>query len=209
MDKKKMLKMIVLVVLTVIIVYSIYLIRNYIILSKIYEKQLEYSEVDNFSVKVEAYRPDGNTEREIYKKGSKSLMKYEEVTIWSDEETKEIIILTQEKKALINSSESIMQYSIPHFIQRKDDIMNLALISFVSYDKIDDEKCYVINWGGPKEYISIETGITLLSINGKVGTSDGKEYDNIQKYKDIKINEVTDEIVSRPDLSEYEVIYSN
>lgn len=210
MEKKKIIKMILLVVLTVVIIFAIHVIRNYIIISRIYEEQLKFSEATNFYMLIENRTFEEPSVREIYKKDGKSIMKYQGTTIWSDKEAKEVIIMTTDKKAIISSPANPLELSIPCFVQKdcKDQIINLALISFISYDKIDGEKCYVINWGGAKDYISVESGKTLQTINGKTIKED-REYDTIQRCKEIKMDEVTDEMISRPDLSEYEIIYSN
>ena len=207
MSRKEILKIFLFIIFILLIVFSIYIIRNYIILNKIYRNELKLSKYTNYSFVQENYT-DKTTRREIYYKDGKNILvtKIDNANIitWSDEETKETItVWPNTLKANIREDKIVTRNHIPVLVNEYN-IFSLSLISHISSDSINGEECYVIKWDRAITYISKENGTILKDINGKQ-IIEGKEYDNIIEYKNWKFNELTDEEMSKPDLTEYEV----
>ena len=80
----------------------------------------------------------------------------------------------------------------------------MKIFSIITSDTVNGEKCYKINTSGLITWYSKESGMILKAQNCKK-VIDGKEYDCISEFKDWKFNELTDEDVTRPNLTGYEV----
>ncbi len=210
MDKKKILKIILALVVLLILIITIHFTRNYIILGKIAKMQEKFANATNFSYIVEDQTYDDKLIlTRIYSNGTQAIMKHERengaISFWDDKSTNEVIIITADNKAIINRSGSPMHFAVPTLTIDEDFRAISALTFFISYDEIDGEKCYVVNWGNAKDYISMENGITLKQINGQV-SQNNKKHNIVKVYKNVKIDEVKDNDVERPDLSNYEIL---
>lgn len=216
MKKKRILKIILFVLFILLIVFMIYFIRNYVIISKIAKKQEIFTGVKNYSLVLEA-DSDGNEENltriEQYYKDGKAMQiikKSDEILFvnWYDEDTKEYITMSPtEGFASIETTELSFILQIPTLANSVAEKVNWALISFISSKEVNGEECYLLDWGA-KTYISKETGIRVKEENGTSVKADGTEHKNLQYIKEVKINELVDEDVSRPDLTGYEIVYN-
>lgn len=215
MKGKKVYKVILIFFLVLLLLFIIHFVRNYIIISKIATKQDEISKSTNYSYTMNfSNLKTGETSvMDFYCKDNRSITIMGDYLFWYDEDTGEqIVINTVELSANVfeNDDTPVKAYlPILDVSNNFGDKIKQALFSFITYDTVEDEKCYVINTIiGVKStipYISVENGTLLKLITGKVENSD--EYSVIE-YTNWKINEVTDEIVERPDLTTYEVIYN-
>lgn len=212
MKKKKILKIILSITILILIVLAIYFIRNYIIINKIATKQSEFMSATNYSYISELYTGTEKTVIEYYYKDGINInilkrndLEYE--VIWYDENNKEQITMKpNELTASVITTENGFRCSMPSQIVEKNNIdykLNLALRSLISYDEVNGEKCYVT-----KRFLGVTTTIPYVSVeNGqvlKLALSNDKSIE----YKELKINELTDDDVRRPDLTGYEVTYS-
>lgn len=201
MEKKKFLKLIFIIILLLLLLFAIHVIRNYIIISKIANKQEKLAQLANYSFSIEKandvldkitiqyYLKDKNS-MEVIENNDKVLF-----INWYDSDTNEkISICPSESTVTIGKSNNNSSLYIPTAFSENNSIENLlcATTSFISYDKINGEKCYVINTFGLKDYISVEDGTLLKNINGF-------------EYKDYKFNELTDELMKKPNFTGYTV----
>lgn len=216
MKKKRILKVVLFIVLILLIVFMIHFIRNYVIISKIAKKQEVFTGVKNYSLVLEA-GSDGSRENltrieQYYKDGkAMQIIKKNDETLfvnWYDEDTKEYITMSPtEGFASIETTELSFILQIPTLGNSMLEKVNWALISFISSSEVNGEECYLLDWGA-KTYISKETGIRVKEENGTSVEADGTEHKNLQYIKEVKINELVDEDVSKPNLTGYEVVYN-
>jgi len=228
--KEKILKFIFIIILTLIIIYGIYVARNYIIISKIAKRHEEYMKNTNYSyiinisrenvepavkVEIEGFSNeedvvDGGVETvEGYYKDGKGIeiMKSAQQTgmVWYNENTKESIFFEPQKLTAILEpvkDDVGAQFGKREILDKVNYITNnkikKALNNSIKYTEINGEKCYAItnNFGIlSTAYISVERGILLKCVTGNV-TIECKEW---------KINTVTDQDVSKPNLAGYEI----
>ncbi len=215
MNKKKILKIVLFIILLLVIIFAIHTIRNYIIVNKIIAMQTELLKSTNYSYVSESYTENDEIERqinEVYYKDKKYIrnMKTKNIYIWSDEETKEQIMIVQDKNiAMISKDTMGIESYIPFLMDASSTIgqkIGFAIFSFITSTEVNGEKCYVVNWGfGAKDYIAKNDGRELRVMNGQIG-KDGKSYDLIVDYKEWKFNEIKDEDVARPELTGYEIV---
>lgn len=198
MENKNIYKALMGVVVLVVILIIGYFARNYIIINKIANKQ---NVSNNYLLNIEIYPENGeNVDKLIieqyYKDGKvMQMMKNSVRTVnyWYDEETKETITMyPAELIASSSKSNSIVIFD-PFLIKDK---MNMALSTSISFDEVNGEQCYVLKRGKHlKDYVSVERGIVVKEINEN----------SVIEYKSYTKNVVTDENVSKPDLTGYGV----
>lgn len=211
MEKKKVLKIILGIIVLIVIACAIYFIRNYIIINKIATKQSEITSSNNYSYISELYTGEDKTVIEYYYKDGININilkknNIESEVIWYDENNKEQITMQVDKlTANVSNTENGFKCSMPSQIVENNinDKIDLALRSLISYDEVNGEKCYAI-----KRFIGVTTTIPYVSVkNGevlKIALPDNKAIE----YKEFKINNLTDEDVKRPDLTDYKVTYN-
>lgn len=215
MKKHKILKGVLIGTAVVLILLAVHFIRNYIIIKNILDKQAKLESCTNFYYVTESYTAKENKLESVtrrYHKYGKNKLELEvdgnkKMILWRDAETQEeIFVIPQALQAIISKTETSPWFTIPFSID--NEFANwLVLSTIITNDNIDGKECYKINLNGAKFFISKEEGTVLRSMNGTIKI-EGKEYYNIIDYKDWKFNEVKDEDVTRPDLTEYEVKYS-
>lgn len=217
MKADKVLKIVLIVILVLIIIFAIHIIRNYIIFGKIAEKQVELSSINNFSFTFTQSSSEDLSDRrttELYYKNGKSIKIKEDedgdkVIIWSDESTNELVYTNPTKlTAFIDTPDFLPASSIPVLMQENSIALKLkaSLNYFITYGKINGEECYIVHSFGTRTYISKESGAILISVYGY--RIDGRQYYHITEYMNYKFNELTDEDVSRPNLTGYDVNYN-
>ena len=160
--------------------------------------QSEIINSTNYTFIIEGYSKDKESQKTTMKVCHKDgISKYEtkiddiELIEWYDENTKEKVMIwtTEPPKVLVQNEQENNSFKMPSFI---DDNIGLALNVFISSGKINDEECYMINWGSGTYYFSKNNGTMLRSDN----------LNNVLEYKEWKFNELTDADMSRPDTDE-------
>lgn len=212
MDKKKIIKLCIIFVAIILLVLCIYYVRNYYIINKIAKMQEKYMSLSNYSLTLVPDKNGNNpqlTVERYYKDGkTKEVLKTDGEIIyssWYDKESKEkVSIFPGNHSASIEFSDSEFVMTIPILSHNMAEKLMWAAISRISSGEVNGEECYLINWGA-KTYISKETGIRVKEINGKSVDAEGKEYENVQYIKDVKLNNVTDEDVTAPSLDGYDI----
>ena len=215
MKNKKILKIILIIVLVVIVIFAIHVIRNYFIISKIVDMQENLSSITNFSYKITPITYEGKSNgvaTERYYKDGKNIAIFEtngtKYILWSDATTNESIMINPtELKAVVSSNDVLSSAHMPILLPEGSTSVKLGLsvLSFITYGEVNGEECYVVHWAGVTDYISKENG-TYLRTNNAIFSNEEEKFDMIE-YSDWTFNELTDEDVSRPNLTGYEVSY--
>ena len=216
MEKKehKFLKVMLLIILILLMIFVLNTVRNYFILSDLFEKQAKLSDVTNASFVSEFYIKGDETKTstiEHYRKDSKmmTVVKNDTPTItWHDEDTKESIILsTNTFQGIISDTTVGVTFEIPRIIHNEEENTKgyrlfCSALSIILPETVNGEKCYYINLSGYQMWVNKETGLRVKEYNGTV-EKDGVKYDQIIEYKDYKFDELTDEDLARPNLIGY------
>ena len=203
MEKKKILKVILLIVIVLIIIFAIHVIRNFMIINEISEKQDVLSKSNNYY-----YVTENNigSKTEVYYKDriSKTVLEQNGSTMvtWVNGNTHETINYFPKTMKANISSNGMLNVSMVTLSDSNTFIT--ALISSISKDTINGEECYVVKNSTETVYISKEDGRMLKRIGGKA-VQNGVETEVTVEYKDWKIDKLTDEDMARPDLTGYDV----
>lgn len=209
--KHRILKIILILIVVGLILFLINYVRNYYIIHDLVEKQAKLLDCTNYSFEVQYYSSNNENNKDIlkhYYKDDKSMLikeGEETVIIWNDAETKETIFITpQELKARVQQNSGI-GLTANLVSQNLKDIEVWSFIFLISTEVVDGQECYKIRCADSMTlWVNKENGLIVKSINGKT-VINGKEYDSISERKNIKMNELTDIDMSRPNLMGYNV----
>ena len=212
MNGKKLSKIILIIILILLLLVVIHTVRNYIILTKIATKQEEISKLTNYSYTMNFTNLKTNEKATIKycRKDNKSITIMGDNIIWYDADTDEQISMKPKEltATVAKNSETAIQATLPIQVISNDFVNKLgqAMFSFITYDMVGNEKCYeiqsIIGATTTIPYVSVEDGTLLKLITGKIKNSNDYQ---VAEYTDWKLNEITDEDVTRPNLTGYEV----
>ena len=208
---KTALKVVFILIFIILLAVALNWTRNYLIMSDILEKMSQYENMQNYAYTIS--QNTGETTKlavkdNIYK------MTYttdgtEKLIAWVNTDTDETIAAFPEVKSVSYTTQIITiknPFSIEILQGWKDNILYLALTSFIYSENVNGQDCYVINrFQDGKLWVNKETGI-------KVKAEEGSTVDNgvteplIVEYTDWKINTITEEDVAKPDLVGYTII---
>lgn len=224
MDKKKVIKIVLIILAIIISLVLIHTIRNFCILTSIANAQEKFKDYTNYSFTVESYGVRENEATisfdsvEYFMKDNIRKETYirnntPRLILWRNNDTKELIQVSEnEKKATVSKVENktdVVGDIIRELIITGDDFstrLHFSFISFISYAKVDNEKCYLLNnYTSNNFYVSKKNKLLMRSIAGQY-LIDDKLYNSITDIKNLRINEVTDSDVARPDLTGYTIV---
>ena len=217
-EKKKNhtgLKAILIMIVIVLVLFLINFARNYVIISKLTEKQKELAKNTNYSFITEHYFLDDINDKTIiehYHKDEKDILiknAENKVIVWSDNKTKEIIFLSpQELKATVQKDNKVgmIGNTMPINITKGGIQPEWSFMFFISSETVNGQDCYKIKltMNETTIWVNKENGMIVKSING-YKIVDGKKHNSVTEWKNLKINELTDEDVAKPNLMGYEV----
>ena len=211
MEKKRMKlwKKILLVILVVFILFSIYVIRNFIIISNIVNTSKEYATKTNYIASVYSIHTDGVSIVKSYHKDGKYLSLIQtkvndvndnaKLTVYkSDNEGIGVIEADNKKIAILNNNivggihvitfENIANMNI---IQQ----LLFSAITRVYTDECNNKDCYYMEiYKGWKVWINKENGTIVREINGGSVAERTYEFDVVK-----------DEDITKPDISDCEI----
>ncbi len=225
MKNHLILKIFLIVILILLIIFIVHTTRNYIILNKIFTQELEIIDKTNLSFtrkQYNEYEPDKISTFDCYGKDNKLMLvmrrPYEtikNVILWDDNQTSEQIIMLPE--TLIAYTGSVSNYIKIPTILESSKFNNfgfkllLAMTSFITNDKVDDQDCYYvrINFfsgvGNRKAWVSKDSGIIIKEIVG-FNEVDGKLYNEFSEVTSYSFDGITDEMVTKPNLTGYTIV---
>lgn len=208
--KMKLWKKILLVILAIFVLFSIYVIRNYIIISDIVNLSKEYAAKTNYIANVYSIHSDGVDIVKSYNKDGKYLSLIQtkvndnngnnpKLTVYKgDNEGIAIIQLGDQKTAILNNNviggvhvvtfESIANMNV---IQK----LLFSTITRVYTEECNNKECYYMEiTNGWKVWLDKENGTVVREINGGSVAERTYEFDVVK-----------DEDIVKPDISDCEI----
>ncbi len=222
MKNHKILKIIGIIFLVLLIIFIIHTVRNYIIINKIFAKESELIDKTNYSFDRMSYNensPDNIiNSNKVYHKDSKSTIAINEnnitIIIWNDIETQEQI--TMIPQTLVAYKDHLLgSPSIPMLFGSKEVNtfgfkLLLAMTSIITDEKVNNESTYCVRLNylttfiNSKIWVNKDTGIVMKTTVG-FDEIDGKSYPRISEITNFSFDSVTDEDVSKPNLTGYKI----
>lgn len=210
-EKKKKhtgLKFVLILIIIAIVLFLVHYLRNYIIVSKIFNERAKYKDVTNYSYCYTQNEDEGAVKTEYYKKDNTAVIfiKNKNFLIWSNKDLNQSIILNYDKmKAIVSPDVSLegtidstpVDNGIAVLGELKDAQMykGFSFVYFITSEKINGVDCYKVTIGKEKAWYSKENGMTVKYINGSLDAD----------YSEWKFNEVKDEDIARPNLMGFSV----
>lgn len=197
-SKHGFLKAVLVIIGILVIAYLVFVIRNYVILNKLYEKAKVYKDATNYTYhatgpisEYTAYVKDGTTRLDMDNFEDDK----HDFIIWADENTEESIMAFPNQKVASKNPFSSVVVAAPFDLAQSDYLfMNTMLFALITSDEFDGKDCYVLNLGS--DYILWVDKATGLVVKRQT-TTETMEFTNIE------VNNV-DEIY-KPDLTGYTV----
>ncbi len=207
MKKKKLnckyFKLCICVILIILLFFIIHVTRNIIIINKLYSKQSKFEKSKNYYYVAEYYSSseDKNIIEHYYKDGKVMLILNDgKIINWYDESTKEnVLIDLDEFKADVYKSDYIVGSELPIYIDEDVKNIDTYVNARITSDKVFEDECYKIEMKMQTVWITKNEGIVVKIIN----KSDNEK---VIEYKNWRLNELKDEDVIKPDLTNYEII---
>ena len=211
MEKKKMRlwKKILLVFLAILLLFSIYVIRNFIIISNIVNLSKEYATKTNYLVNMYSAQNNNISIIKSYNKDGKYLTVLEtkvddvneirKLTKYRNESDSVAIIQAGDKKYAMSDDNVIGSLQVVTFGSIAD--MNIlqklffSTITKVSTEECNNKECYYMKMAdGWKLWVDKENGTIIREINGGFVTERKYEFDVVK-----------DENIVKPDISDCEI----
>ena len=200
MEKKKMKiwKKILIVIAVIILIYLLITLYKYIVLTKIYERNMESKKITNSyyyseteDTIMEFWYKDGLMKVHLERKGNVG-----DIIMWEDSNTGEKYVFWNEPEKKYQEGGQVVANYASMFTESQSKIrlmMAAHPLLFIVPTKYDNKQCYYVTMFDIKEKIDKETGLTLLEGNS-----------GIERTLKYTFDDVTDEDVEMPNLSEYE-----
>lgn len=208
---KTVLKVVFILIFIILLAVALNWTRNYLIMSDILEKMSQYENIQNYSYIISQNTGEVTnvTVKDNITKITYTTNGTEKLISWNNVETQETIAAFPEAKQVSYTAKTLTiknPFSTEILQGWKDNIIYLALTSFIPSENVKGQDCYVINrFQNGKLWVNKETGIKVKAEEGKILDS-GVTEPLIVEYTDWKINTITDEDVAKPDLVGYTII---
>lgn len=212
MKVKKVLKIIGILIVILSCLIIIHTIRNYIIITDLQNKILNYQDSKNYHIKSIANSNDGtnNTKMDYYRKDNQKAIFLEKITngevinlsIYDNGEKVDTFSEIKNVKTVkLDSGESIA-VNIYNCLETDNKWQTLlgCITAKVKSTNFNEKKCYIVEGflsSKPENveiYIDKETGLLLKTIESEVITERTYEFENIE-----------DSIFTEPDINQYKL----
>ena len=210
-EKKKKhtgLKIVLILIIIAIVLFLVHYLRNYIIVSKIFNERAKYKDVTNYSYCNTQNDGEVAVKTEYYKKDNTAVIfiKNRNFLVWSNKDLNQSIILNYDKMEAIVSPDVFLEGTIDStpvdngvavlgMVKDAQMYKGFSFVYFITSEKINGVDCYKVSIGKEKAWYSKENGMLVKYINGSLNAD----------YSDWKFNEVKDEDVARPNLMGFSV----
>lgn len=211
---KRKLKILSGIILFAVIIYLAFIIRNFIILSSLENKQNKNWNNDNYHVITYNYHGDSLSIIDLKYKEGKYLQ--EMISLRADEKIRIIECYNGDKANMYieTPSSKFVQLNVTSMPIHADtslfsgtsnifEKLMVSMIFNIKKEECNGVKCYRIIGNRYEESINSKIG-TLVRREDVVGSSSSGTFNNLTDYK-YEFGTVTDEDLMPPDLSEYEV----
>ena len=210
-EKKKKhtgLKFVLILIIIAIVLFLVHYLRNYIIVSKIFNERAKYKDVTNYSYCNTQNDGEDAVKTEYYKKDNTAVIfiKNRNFLVWSNKDLNQSIILNYDKMEAIVKHDVFLEGTIDStpvdngvavlgMVKDAQMYKGFSFVYFITSEKINGVDCYKVSIGKEKAWYSKENGMLVKYINGSLDAD----------YSDWKFNEVKDEDVARPNLMGFSV----
>ena len=213
MKIKKVLKIIGIVMAILIILILIYTIRNYIIITDLQSKILNYQDSKNYHIKSVANSNDGTTniKMDYYRKDNKQVIFIErnangesvKLSMYDNGERVDTFTETQNTKTVKLNSGELMTVNIYNYLETDNKWQTLlgCITAKIKSTNLNEKECYIVKdflsstsltSEGAETYIDKETGLFLKTTEAEIITERDYEFHNVE-----------DSIFTEPDISQY------
>ncbi len=207
--KKRLLKILCFFILCIFILYIIYSIIKFFKLNSIQNSNLRLQTEKNYSFTIESYDENNKESIEVikcfYKDGKSKKITYkdgkENLIEWQDTTTNENIIVRPTASKASTGTSKIELVNIPRL--EKIGLLN-SFITSLSSTNLEGINCYIINSRNNTIYIEKDNGFILQRKGANIIT-DKNQSNRIINFKDLKFDFVSEEDVSKPDLTGYQI----
>lgn len=212
MEKKNLLKIVVIIITILILILLVHTIKNYVIITGLQNKILQYQDSVNYHIKSVATENNGSiVTMEYYKKENKQVMFLErnlngeinKISMYSNGERTDIFTETKDSKIVQLNSGTIMTVNIYNYLEtdNKWQIFLGCITSRIKTAKHNEKNCYIIKGfmtsnfltsEGAEIYVDKETGLFVKIIESQRINEREYEFDKVEDY-----------IFAEPDISQY------
>ncbi len=210
---KKIAKIILIVLLLLLLLVIIHTIRNFIIIRGLQDNIEQYISSTNYHAKS-VTKDENNVTMDYYKKDQKELVVIQKkngnqkikLSMYNTGSRIDLFCDATDKKTVELNKESMMTVNaIYNYVETDNNWQTLlaSIFARISKTECNGKECYVVNnfisssilFENSEVYIEKDTGLPLKVI-----------VDSVITEKEYEFNNVSDEIFTEPDISQYELI---
>lgn len=210
---KKILKVVLLIIVLLIVILIVHTIRNYVIVTDLQDKILQYQESTNYHIKSVANADNGGTitTMDYYKKDNKQVVFMErnfngeilKLSMYDNGERVDTFIETQDEKVAQLDRGDLMSVNIYNYLETDNTWQTIlgCITARIKSTNYNGKECYSIkgfmsplflSTEGAETYIDKETGLFVKTTEAEIVNE--REYE---------FNNVDDSVFAEPDLSKY------
>ena len=196
-----------------IILILIYTIRNYIIITDLQSKILNYQDSKNYHIKSVANSNDGTTniKMDYYRKDNKQVIFIErnangervKLSMYDNGERVDTFTDTQDTKTAKLNSGELMTVNIYNYLETDNKWQTLlgCITAKIKSTNLNGKECYIVKGflsstsltsEGAEIYIDKDTGLFLKTTEAEIITERNYEFHNVE-----------DSIFTEPEISQY------
>ena len=215
---KKIIIRIIIIVLVVLAAVLGHTTRNYLIIKKMQDKLLEYSNKESYSIVTTSkdLENNGKTVMEFYKDGSKEVLKMNSnrdgkeisYSIYKKDGKANVYTIDESGKKTYTSDEDfVMQVSIYNLLESSSKFHTFlgAVPTTIRSKNINGKDCYEIT-NFKSDMSMTEVGKNVLYIEKDTGLLVEQDTQTTITTKEYNFDKIDSSIFIEPDISEYEKI---
>lgn len=209
---KKVLKIVLLIIIVLIVIFFIYTIRNYLIITNLQEKILQYSNNTNYYTKLVSNQGAGCIiTMKYYTKDNKQAVFLErnlngeitKVSMYNNGERTDTFTESANSKIAHLNSGTIIAIDIYNHLQTDNNWQTFleSMHITIKSTNYNGKECYIIKGFVSPTYLTFEKAETY--IDKETGLSVKTIEEGFITEKEYEFNNVDDSIFIEPDISQY------
>ena len=218
--KLKVLKFII----SIIIILLFIIVGRKIIIIKYLQKQIsQYLEITNYYMKVCSYKGDSISIEECFVNGNRYVYSIhhldenhnQKLSTFANININNIYIDDNGYKTAILNTEGLSKIEVLNVLKTSNfiEFIRIAFTSKIATENCNGKECYKIDYypsnivtekGNAIIYVDKETGLIVRMLSGKDVSENGEIINLISDYY-YEFNNVTEEDMKEPDLTQYEI----